>query len=84
MHFHQVQPTVSRVEISLSFLISSWVIVEPGLEFPIIEKTGRGAVNTRLVLLGQKKLIGALSGASEEFLVSFKYGKSICVWRGPD
>ena len=36
------------------------------------------------VFLGQKKLIGALSGASEEFLVSLKYGKSICIWRGPD
>ena len=44
----------------------------PGLEFPNIEKTGRGAVSTRLVFLGQKKLIMALSGASEEFLVPLK------------
>ena len=29
-----------RVEISLPFLISSWVLVGPGLEFPDIEKTG--------------------------------------------
>ena len=56
----------------------------PGLEFPNIEKTGRGAVSNRLVFLGQKKLIGALSGTSEEFLVTLKYGKSICIWRGPD
>ena len=56
----------------------------PELEFPNIEETGRGAVSTLLVFLGQKKLIGALSGASEEFLVSLKYGKSICIWRGPD
>ena len=51
---------VSRVEISLSFLISSWVLVGPGLEFPNIGKTGMGAVSTRLVFLGQKKLLGAL------------------------
>ena len=76
--------TLSRVEIFLSFLISSWVLVGPGLEFPNIEKTGRGAVSTRLVFLGQKKLIGALSGASEESLVSLKYEKSIRIWRGPD
>ena len=44
--------SVTRVEISLSFLISSWVPVGPGLEFPNIEKTGRGTVNTRLVFLG--------------------------------
>ena len=56
----------------------------PGLEFPNIEKTGRGAVSTRLVFLCQKILIGALSGASEEFLVSLKYGEFICIWRGPD
>ena len=67
----------NRVEISLSFLFLSWVLVKPGLEFPNIEKTGRGTVSTRLVFLGQKKLIGALLGASEEFLVSLKYGKSI-------
>ena len=77
MHF-------TRVEIFLSFLISSWVLVGPGLEFPNIEKNGRGTVRTRLVFLGQKKLIGALSGASEEFLVSLEYGKSICIWRGAD
>ena len=51
----------------------------PGLEFPNMEKTGRGAVNTRLVFLGQKKLI-VLSGASEKFLASLKYGKSICTF----
>ena len=56
----------------------------PVLKFPNIEKTGRGAVSTRLVFLDQKKLIGSLSGDSEEFLVSLKYGKSICIWRGPD
>ena len=72
---------VSRVEIALSFLISSWVLVGPGLEFPHLEKTGRGPVSTRLVFLVQKKLIVALSGSSEEFLVSLKYGKSICIWR---
>ena len=72
------------VEIFLSFLISSWVLVRPGLEFPNTEKTGRGAVSTRLVFLGQKKLIGALLGASDEFLVSLKYEKSICIWWGPD
>ena len=76
--------TVTRVEISLSFFTSSWVQVGPGLEFPNIEKTGRDTVSIRLVFLGQKKLIGALSGASEEFLVSLKYGKSICIWRDPD
>ena len=74
----------SRVEISLSFLISNLFLVGPGLEFPHIEKTVRGAVSTRLVFLGQKKLIGALSGASEEFLVLLNYGKSICIWRSPD
>ena len=74
----------TRVEISLSFLISSWVQVWPRLEFPNIEQIGRGSVSTRLVFLGQKKLIGALSGASEEFLVALKYGKSIRVWRSPD
>ena len=77
-------PCLARVEISLSFLISNWVLVGPGLEFPNIEKTGRGTVSTRLVFLGQKILIGVLSRASEEFLVSLKYGKSICIWRGPD
>ena len=56
----------------------------PELEFPDTEKTGRGTVSTRLVFLGQKKVIGALSGANEEFLVSLKYGKFICIWRGPD
>ena len=81
---NSVSPT--RVEISLSFLISSWVLVGPGLEFPNIEKTGRVAVSTRLVFLDQKKLIGAhrVLGPSEEFLVSLKYGKSICIWRSPD
>ena len=44
----------------------------PGLEFPNIDKTVRGTVSTRLVFLGQKKLIGTLSGACEEFLVSLK------------
>ena len=68
-----------RVEIALSFLMSSWVLVGPGLEFPHLEKTGRGPVSTRLVFLVQKKLIGALSGSSEEFLVWLKYGKSICI-----
>ena len=68
---------VTRVEISRSFLISSWVQVGPGLEFPNIEKTGRGTVRTRLVFLGQKKLIGSLLDSSEEFLVSLKYEKSI-------
>ena len=43
--------SVARVEISLPFLISSWVLVGPGLEFPSIEKTNRGAVSTRLVFL---------------------------------
>ena len=42
----------------------------PGLEFNNIEKTGRGTVGTRLVFLGQKKLIGAMSGVSEKFLIS--------------
>ena len=42
---------VPRVEIVLSFLISSWVLVGPGLEFPHLEKTSRGAVSTRLVFL---------------------------------
>ena len=74
----------THVENSLPILISSWVLVGPGLEFPNIEKTGRGTVSTRLLFLGQKKLIGALSGASEEFLVTLKYGKSICIWRSPD
>ena len=37
---------VSRVEIALSFLISSWVLVGPGLEFPHLEKTDRGPVST--------------------------------------
>ena len=60
---------IARVEIALSFLISSWVLVGPGLEFPHLEKTVRGPVR---------------SGSSEEFLVSLKYGKSICIWRGPD
>ena len=32
----------------------------------------------------EKTDMGALSGSSEEFLVSLKYGKSICIWRGPD
>ena len=73
-----------RVEIALSFLISSCVLVGPRPEFPHLEKTGRGLVSTRLVFLVQKKLIGALSGSSEEFLVSLKYGKSICICRGPD
>ena len=73
------KPVQTRVEISLLFLISSWVLVGPGLEFPNIEKTGRVTVSTRLVFQGQKKLIEALSGASEEFLVSLKYGKSICI-----
>ena len=58
---------ISRVEISLSFLISSWVLVGPGLEFPDIEKTGRGTVSTWLVFLGKKKLKGALSGARLNF-----------------
>ena len=71
--------SVTRVEIALSLLISSWVLVGPGLEFPLLEKTGGGPVSTRLVFLFQKKLIGALSGSSEEFLVSLKYGKSICI-----
>ena len=84
LEFKLLDLYVSRIEISLSFLISSWVLVGPRLEFPDIEKTGRGTVSTRLVFLGQKKLIEALSGASEEFLVSLKYGKSICIWRGPD
>ena len=75
----QSSPPSQCVEISLSFLISSWVLVGPGIEFPNIEKTCRGAISTRLVFLGQKKLIGALSGASDEFLVSLKYGKSIYV-----
>ena len=44
----------------------------PVLEFPNIEKTGRGTVSIRLVFLAQKKLIGVLSGASEKFLVSLK------------
>ena len=35
---------VTRVEIALSFLISSWVLVGPGLEFPHVEKTDRGPV----------------------------------------
>ena len=74
----------THVEISLSSLISSWVLVGPGLEFLNIEKTGRGTASTRLVFLGQNKLVGALSGASEEFLVSLKYGRSICIWLGPD
>ena len=69
---------------SLSFLILSWVLVGPGLEFSNIEKNGRGTVSTRLVFIGQEKLTEALSSASEEFLVSLKYGKSICIWRGPD
>ena len=50
--------SVTRVEIALSFLISSWVLVGPGLEFPLLEKTGGGPVSTRLVFLVQKKLIG--------------------------
>ena len=58
--------------------------MEPGLEFPNIEKAGRGTVSTRLVFLGQEKLIGALSGASEEFLAPLKYGKSICISRGSE
>ena len=66
----------TRVEIALSFLISSWVLVGHGLEFPHLEKTGRGLVSTRLVFLVQKKLIGALSGSSEEFLVSLTYGNT--------
>ena len=41
--------TIARVEIYLSFLMSSWVLVGPGLEFPNIEKTVRGTVSTRLV-----------------------------------
>ena len=49
----------------------------PELEIPHLEKIGRGPVSPRLVFLCQKKLIGALSGASEEFLVTLKYGKSI-------
>ena len=68
-----------RVEIALSFLISSWVLVGPRLEFPLLEKTDGGPVSTRLVFLVQKKLIGALSGSSEEFLEPLKYGKSICI-----
>ena len=80
----QVRMTIPSVEISLSFLISSWVLLGPGQEFPHLEKTGRGPVSARLVFLVQKKLIGALSASSEEFLVSLKYGKSICIWRGPD
>ena len=79
-----VRRTSPRVEIPLSFLISSWVLVGPGPEFPYIEKTGRGTVSTRLVFLGQKKLIGVLSGASEKFVALLKYGKSVCIWRGPD
>ena len=75
---------VSRVEISLSFLISNWDLVRPRIEFPNIEKTGRGPVSTRLLFISQKKLIGALSGANEEFLVSLKYEKSIYIWRGRD
>ena len=84
-------PSVGAVLISTvpvwspsSFHILRWVLVGPGLEFPNIEKTGRGTLSTRLVFLDQKKLIGALSGSSEEFLVSLKYGKSICICRGPD
>ena len=44
-----------RVEIPLSFLISSCVLEGPGLEYPDIDKTGRGTVCTRLVFLGLKK-----------------------------
>ena len=79
-----VQSWIARVDIALSLLILSWILVGPGLEFPHLEKTGRVPVSTRSVFLVQKKLIGALSGSSEEFLVSLKYGKSICICRGPD
>ena len=73
-------PVPSGVEISLSFLISRWVLVGPGLEFPNREKIGGGDVSPQLVFLGQKKLIGALSGASKEFLFWLRYGKSICIF----
>ena len=52
--------------------------------FFYVDKTGRGTISTRLVFLGQKKLIGALLGANEEFFVSLKYGKSFCIWRRSD
>ena len=49
--FSQCKKSISCVEIALSFLISSWVLVGPRLEFPHLEKTGRGPVSTRLVFL---------------------------------
>ena len=79
-----LQPAVvSRVEISLSFLISGWVLVEPGLEFPntyqeILVPLSVSSISRR------EKLIGALLGANEEFFVSLEYEKSICIWLGSD
>ena len=61
----------TRVEIALSFLISSWVLVGPGLEFPHLEKTSRGPVSTRLVFISVFIFVSGGTPTRESLFVIF-------------